>query len=290
MGLGLHFKEDYSVVCFQAMASPCQLLIASDDLEIVTDIAKACITEVRRIEQKFSRYATHNLCHVINTSQGASIPIDDECYRLLLFAETCFELSDGLFDVTSGILRRAWTFNGSDKLPTHAQVAALLPLVGWQHVEFDDKHIRMKPHMELDFGGIGKEYAVSCVAKLCQQLAPQISVLINLGGDIQITQPRPNRKPWSVGIANHSEVIPIVEGALATSGDANRYLLKDGVRYSHILNPKTGWPVMGAPESITIFASLCVQAGCLATLALLQGAQAEHYLSTQDVQFWCSRS
>jgi len=114
-------------------------------------------------------------------------------------------------------------------------------------------------------------------------------VLINLGGDIQVTQARRHQQPWQVGIENHRGIIPILHGALATSGDAKRFLLSKGKRYSHILNPKTGWPVAGAPSSVTTYAPLCVQAGCLATLALLKGRDAEDFLQSQDVKYWCTR-
>ena len=78
-------------------------------------------------------------------------------------------------------------------------------------------------------------------------------------------------------------------GALATSGDARRFLLKDGVRYSHILDPVTGWPIKDAPRSITVAADTCIQAGMLSTLAMLQGEGAETFLSAQDVSYWCDR-
>jgi thiamine biosynthesis lipoprotein len=78
-------------------------------------------------------------------------------------------------------------------------------------------------------------------------------------------------------------------GGLATSGDARRFLQKDGVRYSHILDPKTGWPVPGAPRSVTVAADSCTQAGMLSTLAMLKGAQSESFLKEQGVLFWCNR-
>ncbi len=195
-----------------------------------------------------------------------------------------------MFDLTSGVLRRAWRFDCSDNVPHQRQIDALLPLVGWQKVVFDKNTIQMKTGMEIDFGGIGKEYAVSAVNDMFRTLAPDLSVLVNLGGDIQITTPRKAGQPWHVGIENHSHVIPIFHGALATSGDAKRYLLKDGRRYSHILNPKTGWPIANAPSSITTHAPLCVQAGCLATLGLLNGKEAELFLNNQEVKYWCTHT
>ena len=84
-------------------------------------------------------------------------------------------------------------------------------------------------------------------------------------------------------------VVSLLKGALATSGDAKRFLFKDNVRYSHILNAKTGWPVVQAPRSITVVAPQCIQAGILATLALMQGPQAEDFLTEQEIKFWAIR-
>jgi len=288
-----HFElsrhESYTKARFHAMASPCEFLFDTLDTSIARTLSQKGVEEVRRIEQKFSRYEKNNLCFAINNAEGARVEIDDECHRLLVFAQTCYELSEGMFDLSSGVLRRAWKFDCSDNIPKQKEIDRLLPFVGWEHVSFDQHSIQMKPGMEIDFGGIGKEYAVSSVAEIFRRSASDVSVLINLGGDIQITKPRLNSLAWHVGIENHHEVIPIMHGALATSGDAKRFLLKDGKRFSHILNPKTGWPVANAPSSVTTHAPLCVQAGCLATLALLCGENAEQFLKGQDVKYWLTR-
>jgi len=223
------------------------------------------------------------------------VAIDDETYRLLEFANTCYQLSDGMFDITSGVLRRAWKFDGSDRLPTDEQVTQLLDLIGWKSVIYKQNTITLPAGFELDFGGIGKEYAVDAVAKICAQTQPNISVLVNFGGDIQVTQARSNHRSWQIGIENPNtqshalKVLEIKAGGLATSGDARRFLLKDGIRYSHILNPKTGYPITGAARSITIASGHCIQAGLMATLALLQGPNAEAFLKAQNAQYWCQR-
>lgn len=275
---------------FLAMASPCQLLIESNDSALATHLAISVQTEVQRIEQKFSRYLGNNICYKINNSNGERVTIDDECHRLLTFADDCFEISDGMFDISSGVLRRAWHFDCGDQLPSQADIDKLLPYTGWNKVNFDTTSVQLAPGMELDFGGIGKEYAASTAADLCRKVSPHTSVLINLGGDIQISHPRKKMQPWLVGIENNEQLIPIVEGALATSGDAKRYLMRDGIRYSHILNPKTGWPIQGAPASVTTHAPLCIQAGMLATLSLLNGENAENFLTEHDVQYWITQA
>jgi len=288
-------RNDHICGRFQAMASPCEILIDTQDLHLAEHLTALAYAEAKRIEYKYSRYIAGNPVDVINRSQGTPVGIDEETWRLLQFAQTCFELSDGMFDISSGVLRRAWRFDGSDKLPSAQLVAQLLPLVGWQKVRFDASSITLPTGMELDFGGIGKEYAVDCVAKLLTQNTVDTSVVVNFGGDIQVTQPRQHGQRWQIGIESLqgyqyiAKLLSIHSGGLATSGDARRYLLKDGVRYSHILNPKTGYPVRDAPRSITVAADHCVQAGLLATLALLQGAAAEDFLAKQHVKYWSFR-
>ena len=144
--------------------------------------------------------------------------------------------------------------------------------------------------MELDFGGIGKEYAVDRAYEI---LAAQCSVpfLINFGGDLRAHRP-PLQGPWRIGIERpDSEMAAAMlrdleRGALATSGDSHRFLLKASVRYSHILDPRTGWPVASAPRSVTVAASSCTEAGLLATLAMLQGAGARAFLQAQGARHW----
>ena len=288
-------KNDHYCGRFTAMASPCELLLETQDHELAQQLTLLAWQESKRIEHKFSRYQKNNLLYQINHAIGSPVDIDDETYRLLSFAQTCYELSDGMFDLSSGILRQAWLFDGSDRIPPAQAVNKLLPLIGWSKVQFDHKTIQMPKGMELDLGGIGKEYAVDCVAKLCQLKAPDTSIVVNFGGDIQVTQPRKNQQDWHIGIESLADekaaikILKIKNGGLATSGDARRFLIKDGVRYSHILNPKTGYPIMNAPRSVTVAAPHCIQAGLLATLALLHGQQAEAFLQEQNLQFWCYR-
>ncbi|MBU2877564.1 MULTISPECIES: FAD:protein FMN transferase [Aliiglaciecola] len=275
------------------MASPCEILLDSEDTNLAKTLTKIAYTESKRIENKYSRYQNNNVMHRLNQSNNQAVKIDSETAKLLAFANTCYQISEGLFDITSGVLRKAWQFDGSDKIPEHAQVTELLPYLGWQHVTYTSDSITLPVGFELDFGGIGKEYAVDCVAKACQQVAPNVSVLVNFGGDIQVTQARKSQPYWQVGIEDPSNasggiaMVNIASGGLATSGDANRYLLKNGVRYSHVLNPKTGYPIQQAPRSVTVAAQHCIQSGLLATLALLQGQNAETFLQQQNCKHWC---
>ena len=274
---------------FKAMASPCEVLLRDVPAAKAREITDAVAAEAWRVEQKYSRYRDDNIVHALNHAQGEWCEHDEETGRLLDYAETCWQLSDGLFDITSGVLRRAWKFDGSDQVPSQAQISPLLDLLGWKKVEREDGKVRMAKGMELDFGGIGKEYAVDRALHLARALT-DTPVLVNFGGDIAAWCG--DASPWHVGLeglgdgklAGH---FSLGNGALATSGDSRRYLLRQGVRYSHVLNPKTGWPVEDAPHSITVFTAQCTLAGMLATLALLRGPEAETFLKHQNVQYWC---
>lgn len=291
MTFGITRKGGLAVGSFKAMASPCEILIETDDDALAADLVARAYREARRIEAKFSRYRDDNIVHRINNSPGQVVRVDEETAALLDFAAHCYAISDGLFDVTSGILRRAWTFDGSDRLPSAAAVNALLDNIGWSRVRWSNPELRLEPGMEIDFGGIGKEFAVDRTLDLLRGHS-DAPLLVNFGGDLHCSGPRAGGQPWYTGIENPqqqgqaADTLQLFQGALATSGDAFRYLQKDGVRYGHILNPRSGWPDPAAPRSITVAAANCTQAGILATLAMLHGAEAEDFLRVQQVSYW----
>lgn len=277
------------------MASPCELLIETEDVELATMLLQQVRYEALRIEHKFSRYRRDNIVYKINASEGRPVEVDAETAQLLDFARKLYELSNGLFDITSGILRAAWTFDGSDRIPEEGDIAPLLQRIGWERVRWEAPSLTLQPGMQIDLGGIGKEYAVDRAIQIIRSRTG-IPCLVNFGGDLAVTGARGGEIPWRVGIesafspgALSERGIALKQGALATSGDVRRYLLKDGIRYGHILNPKTGWPVTGAPRSITVAAGTCTEAGMLSTLAMLQGADCERFLQNENIPFWCVR-
>lgn len=277
---------------FAAMASPCEILLDHEDFTAAAAQLQAAADEAWRIERKFSRYRQDNIVHAINTAAGAPVTVDEETARLIDFAAMLHEVSGGGFDITSGVLRRAWKFDGSDRVPAPAAIEALLPLVGWDKVRWETPVLTLPAGMEIDFGGIGKEYAVDRVFTLLAGLTTA-ALLVNFGGDLRARGPRRDGSAWQVGIETPdrdqvaAETLALVNGGLATSGDARRFLLKDGVRYGHILDPRTGWPIQGGPRSATLLAADCVQAGMYATLTLLAGAGADDFLREQEgIRAW----
>ena len=278
---------------FSAMGCSCEVLIDTEDIGLGRELVAIASTEAWRIEKKFSRYNTEGAVHAINAADGKPVSVDPETAHLLDFADRCFDVSGGRFDITSGVLRRAWKFDGSDRLPSPYAVRRLLPLVGWKKVGWRRPEIQLAPGMEIDLGGIGKEYAVDRALRLLQARTGA-AVLVNFGGDIAAGGRRRRGDAWSVGIedANRPDqparVLQLSRGALATSGDAKKFLQANGRRYGHILDPRTGWPVPDAPRSVTVAAETCTEAGFLSTLAVLSGKAAGALLAETGVPYWIS--
>jgi thiamine biosynthesis lipoprotein len=280
---------------FKAMASPCELLVENADVVQARELLGAAAAEAHRIEAKFSRYRDDSVIAMLHRSRGEFVSVDDETALLLDYAAACHAMSDGLFDVTSGVLREAWRFDGSDRVPSPDQVRVLVERVGWHKLRWQRPGIMLPAGMEIDLGGIGKEYAVDRVLAQLQAIAA-LPMLVNFGGDLAVSGPRADGSAWQVGVERPDALqstpvlwLELISGALATSGDARRYLLKEGVRYGHILDPRDGWPVRGAPRSVTVAAGRCTEAGTLATLAMLQGPGAEAWLAGQGVPHWVVR-
>ena len=276
---------------FVAMASDCEVRLAGVSAARAQTLAALAIAEVRRIETKYSRYRPDSVVSQINAAAGhdAPVAIDSETAQLLAFATQLFQLSGGLFDATSGVLRHAWDFKVGRK-PTAQQLADILPRIGWDHVQWNDQTARLlRKGMELDFGGFGKEYAADRAATLLAKEGAQHGWM-NLGGDIRVIGPQPDGSPWSMGIRNPRRddaviaSIPISSGALASSGDYERFFIEGEQRFCHILNPKTGWPAQHW-QSISVIAPLCVAAGAMSTTAMLKGPDAIAFLEGQGVSY-----
>lgn len=285
-------EQNYWMGKFQAMAGPCEIFVDTDEKSLAYEAIRIAQTEAKRIEYKFSRYRQDNIVFQINQSHGNSIEVDAETVNLLNYAQECYDLSEGLFDITSGVLRKAWNFDGSDNLPDNGKVQQILDNVGWHKVKWKSPFITLQEGMQIDFGGIGKEYAVDRTALLIANQTGLKNVLVNYGGDVCALAPRRNKSAWEIGLQNPKEEANIIaakielfHGAIATSGDLHKFLIKDGIRYGHILNPKTGWPSLNAPRQVTVISKTCIEAGILSTLAILQGQQAESFLEAQELEY-----
>jgi len=278
---------------FDAMGTECVLHVYARTDNDAQMAAERVIVEIDRVEAHYSRYRADSMLSRINetAAAGGCIEVDEESATLLDYAFACHRISDGLFDITSGILRRAWDF-GSGRLPAAEQVAALLPRVGMDKLVWARPRLEFSvPGLELDLGGIGKEYAADRAAAICADSGIAHG-LVDLGGDIRIIGPHPDGRSWTIGIRDprRPEVavadVELAGGALATSGDYERYLEIGDRRYCHILNPRTGWPAEGL-RSVSIHADQCLLAGSLATIAMLKGTAGVAWLDSLGQSYHC---
>jgi len=269
---------------FKAMGTACELQIFAPAADSARSVSEAIIADIERLEAKYSRYRPDSELSAINrlAATGGSVSVDSETAHLLDYADTCYRESGGLFDISSGILRRAWDFK-SGLLPSTRQVAALLDRTGWHKLEWQRPRLNfLVAGMELDLGGIVKEYATDRAATVCQQHKLE-HALVNLGGDIRVVGPRPDGSAWHIGISDPANparslcTVALRSGALTSSGDYQRCLTVDGVRYSHILNPRTGWPVRQL-AAVSVVADFCVIAGSASTIGMLKDAEGPQWL------------
>jgi len=285
--------EGVLAATFSAMASPCELLLAITDQNFALQLGESVAAEAWRIERKYSRYRPDSVISMLNNSGGNPVTLDFETMQLLEFARRCHELSDGAFDITCGVLRRAWKFDGHSRFPTSVEVAALREHIGFERLRWQGDQLRVPAGMELDLGGMGKEYAVDRALDLVTARFDG-AALVNFGGDMAASG-APDSGPWRVGVERPTQLgearllLDLERGGLATSGDTHRFMEHEGRRYSHILDVRTGMPVLDPPRSVTVAAGCCIEAGMIATMAMLKGAGAERFLEDQGVTHWCLR-
>ena len=243
-------------------------------------IAREVEDEARRIEVKFSRYRESSVISEINRNAGRTpVAVDAETEALIVAALELSRRTGGRFDPTVGVLRRAWDFRAA-RIPSAAEVAVLLPLVDASAVAVADGTVFLRrAGMELDLGGVGKEYAVDRAAEIL--LAEHVeAAIVDFAGDVRTVGARGDGRPWAIGVVDPCDrgrcrfAVRAVGGAgVATSGSYERGFVSGGVRYHHILDATTGWPARGL-ASVTVVSATASTAGTYATAAFLLGHEA----------------
>jgi FAD:protein FMN transferase len=278
-------------ITFPAMGGYGEVNIAAVDETEAERLVQPALEEVRRIERKYSRYREDSVIGTINKLAGTGewVTCDEETISLLKLADTLYRDSEGYFDITSGVLRQAWDFN-VPRIPAPEMLAELCAGIGWLRVERESNCIRLPDAgMELDFGGFGKEYAADRAAAELSKSGVQHG-FVNLSGDIRVVGPQPDGNAWVIGIQDPRTPgklvasIPMNRGALATSGDYERYFELDGKRYCHVINPRTGCPVTHW-RSISVIAPDALTAGCYSTIAMLMEDRAAEFLRRSGLMF-----
>ena len=241
-------------------------------------VAKQVRTLLQALEARYSRYRVDSIVSIINQRAGSGVftELDPETQALLDLAGRLWDASGGLFDITSGPLRQAWDFR-ADGSAEPTQIESALSLVGWEHIEWRASGLRLPTHgMEIDLGGLAKEYAADGAISLMRNLKVT-SALIELAGDVATIGDEDDATPWRVGIQDPEGpgslcTVQLSNAAIATSGNYGRVIDYQRKRYCHLLNPKTGWPVAG-PSSVSVLDSQCLTAGAVATVACLHSEE-----------------
>jgi FAD:protein FMN transferase len=278
---------------FYAMGGQNEIAVAFDSEDGAKRAMELAAREVLRIQDKYSRYKSDDgsIVHRINSSAGTNgwVECDPETMFLLSVARDFHQRSDGLFDITSGVLRKVWDFK-AEIVPTTEQLAGVLSLIGFDKIEFKSNTIRLPLRgMEVDFGGFGKEYAADRAAAVLRAQG-MFTGFVNLGGDIAFLGPQPDGQPWSIGLANprkEGELVGALSvdcGGLVTSGDAVKYFIKDGVRHSHLMNPRTGFSP-NCWSSVSVLGANTLSAGFLSTTAMLLELRATEFLRGTGAKF-----
>lgn len=277
---------------FKAMGSIGEIKLYHEDEREFDKIYGLLQNELKRLENKYTRFKANSVTSKINQSAGTgeAIQIDEETSKLLNYAQILYEQSDGLFDITSGTLRKIWDFR-SNKLPNDQQINEATKFIGWDKIELNpDKIYLPKKNMEIDFGGFVKEYTVDVLATMLTSNGAS-NGLVNLGGDMKIIGPHADGKPWRVGL-QHPRIsnkailtLDISRGAIATSGDYERFMMIDGRRYSHLLNPFSGESITPHYAAVSVILEQCLIAGSFSTLAMLKSEKEPNWIRDLGVDY-----
>jgi len=262
------------------MGSVFELVVIAHDSAQAEGYFQPAILEIERIENLISEWRPHT--HISQVNQYAGIrpvKVDREVFELTRRAIRYSRLSNGAFDISIAALDHVWVFDGSmDTLPSPTAIEKSIQHVGYHHIVLDSLHSTIfleKKGMKIGFGSIGKGYAADKGRELLQSLGVRGGI-VNASGDLSAWGTQPDKQPWKVGVSNpfkaHKirKVLRIKDGAVATSGNNEKFAEIDGKRYSHIINPKTGWPSTGL-ASVTVWGPSAEFANFLSTSIMVLG-------------------
>jgi thiamine biosynthesis lipoprotein len=258
------------------MGSPFTLVFYADDSTRATRVATAAFAVVDSLNQVFSDYLSDSELNQLSrsASSGDTFPVSGQLYTVLRLSQKASKQSKGAFDITIGPLSHLWRKARREKtFPAADSIQKALEKTGYRKLAIDTETKRVtlsEPGMQLDLGGIAKGYVAQQVIDFLKAAGVQ-SALADAGGDIACSNPPPGKSGWTVGInvpGSGDEILPetitISNGAVATSGDLYQYMEHNGKRYSHIIDPRTGY---GVPfqRNITVIARDGATADWLAT-------------------------
>ncbi len=265
---------------FRALGSQCELFFAAPDRVVATSFCDAAFAWLAEFEGRCSRFLEDSEISLINANAGKEwTPVNAQTEMLLELCDHYHFVTGGAFDATSLPLSKLWDWKrGHDELPTPDEIGEARKVIGWSKVQRAPGRVFLPTAgMMLDFGGVGKEFAVDCITQIA--LGSGIgNVMVDLGGDIAVHGEPPEGGGWYIGLEDPANLdhsycgIRLRSGgAVATSGDYRRCFQFEGRTYGHILDCRTGWPVANGTRSVTVIAPRCTTAGVLSTSAMILG-------------------
>lgn len=257
-------------------------VVANDSLQANKHIDTA-VAEISRIEKLISSWDENSQTSEINRNAGIKpVKVNKELFDLIERALSISKLTDGAFDISYASMDRIWQFDGSmTVMPSEKEIKSSVEKVGYQNIVLDKKNstVFLKLEgMKIGFGAIGKGYAADKAKTLLISKGVP-SGIINASGDMNTWGKQPNGNDWKVAITNPMDknkvfaLLPITNGAVVTSGNYEKYVNFNGKRYTHIINPRTGYPSTGI-ISVTVFAPKAELADALATSVFVMGKDA----------------
>jgi thiamine biosynthesis lipoprotein len=266
-----------------ALGTRCEVQYAATGDAQAAAFERAAVAWVAAFEAKYSRFRPDSLLSKINAAAGeAPVNIDAEMEQLLALCDRLHFMTQGVLDPTALPLLQLWNYKAEHpRLPTDAEVDAARRLVGWKKVQRTPGRVFLPERgMALDFGGFGKEWAVDIVAQIARDHGIT-SALVDFGHDLRAVGVPPGRPAWHVGLEDPAQPgtnkgsLALTRGqGVASSGDYLRRVVIEGVRYGHIVDPRSGRPVANGCLQATIVAPTCLQAGVLSTAAFVLGVPA----------------
>ena len=261
-----------------ALGTKCEVQYVCEDAAAARAFEAAVTGWVSAFEAKFSRFRPDSLVSRINAAAGRDwVEIDAEMEQFLDLCNSLHFMTQGLLDVTALPLMRLWDYKAAvPRIPSFEEIAAARRLVGWKRVERAPGRVRLpEAGMAIDFGGWGKEYAVDVVAGIARD--HRITrALVDFGHDLHAIGSAPGKPGWHIGLEDPTQPgvacwgsLAIANRSVASSGDYLRGFSVNGVRYGHIVDPRTGFPVAHGARQVTVIAANCLQAGALSTTAFI---------------------
>lgn len=273
------------------------IYVVDDDAQWAEKQIDEAIAEVSRIEKLLTTFRNDSQTHQINENAGLKpVKVDKEVFNIIQRSLRISALTDGAFDISYGSIdKRFWNFDKEmTSLPDAKAAKESVKLINYKNIVLDAENLTVflkEKGMRIGFGGIGKGYAAEQAKQLLIKKGVK-SGIVNAAGDLTTWGNQPNGEPWTIGIADPNaqnkafSYINISEVAVATSGNYEKYVIIDGKKYSHTIDPKTGFPVSGI-KSVTIICPNAELADAMATPITVLGVDAGLGLINQMKQIAC---